>query len=74
VVEAENKKPSPPQNGNEGIHNPFGTSRTVWPHPSLGGEVPLRGADEHNQAGILTSGFKPHSRLPSLAASGLGSL
>lgn len=58
---------------NEGIPQSARTRGTAWPHPSLGGEVPLRGADEHNQAGILTLGFKPHSRLPSVA-SGFGSL
>jgi len=33
------KKTFTPQNGNEGIHNPARTSGTVWPHPSLCGEV-----------------------------------
>lgn len=39
--------------------------------PSTINQLPT---DEHNQAGILTPGFRPHSRLPSTAAGGLGSL
>ena len=60
----------PGKSENEGIQGILLRTRgTGWPHPSLDGEVgpALRDRDEHNQADILTSGLKPHSRLPGSA-------